>query len=89
MSSTKILFTLKATACKNGGMKMTISFMINEKLKKALEKEAKRLQMEITGSIPFDENIAHLDLEGKPTYNLPESSPAVRELGSVFDTLLH
>jgi CO dehydrogenase maturation factor len=55
----------------------------------ALEKEAQRLQMEITGSIPFDENVAHLDLEGKPTYNLPESSPAVRELGSVLDTLLH
>ena len=54
----------------------------------ALKEEAERLQLEITGSIPFDENIAQLDLKGKPTYNLPQSSPAVRKLGSVLDTLL-
>jgi CO dehydrogenase maturation factor len=54
----------------------------------AFEQEARRLHVDVAGLIPFDENIASLDMEGKPTYNLPESSPAVRVLGEVLERLL-
>ena len=54
----------------------------------ALKEEAKRLNIEITGIIPFDEEVFRSDLEGKPTYDLPESSPSVRELGKILDNLL-
>jgi CO dehydrogenase maturation factor len=50
--------------------------------------EIDRLQLQIGGSLSFDENVYQYDLEGKPTYNLPESSPAVRELGKILDKLI-
>jgi len=53
-----------------------------------LKQESDRLQIKITGSIPFDENVYKFDLEGKPTYNLPDSSPAVRKMGMLLDTFL-
>ncbi|MCX8012477.1 MAG: carbon monoxide dehydrogenase, partial [Desulfobacterota bacterium] len=53
-----------------------------------LSKEADRLNLEVAGFIPFDENIAQSDVEGKATYNLPESSPAVREITTILDCLL-
>lgn len=57
-------------------------------LDQSLIKEADRLNLEIAGCVPFDENIVHLDVEGKPTYNLPESSPAVKEITIILDRLL-
>ncbi len=54
----------------------------------AYKEEAARLRVEVAGFIPFDEHIASLDREGKPTYNLPGSSPAVREMEQVLDHLL-
>lgn len=54
----------------------------------ALANEARRLQIEITGSIPFDENIFKADLKGEPTYNLAESSPSVKELKKILDILI-
>jgi CO dehydrogenase maturation factor len=54
----------------------------------AFEQEARRLHVDVAGFIPFDENVASLDMEGKPTYKLPESSPAVQALGEVLERLL-
>jgi len=53
-----------------------------------LQGEADRLQIHITGWIPFDEAIAQADVEGKPTFNLPASSPAVREMRNILERLL-
>jgi len=53
-----------------------------------LEEEAKRIHLEIAGYIPYDENIFQRDSEGKATYNLPESSPAAREMKAILDALL-
>ena len=54
----------------------------------AFHEEAKRIDVEVAGFIPFDEQVASLDMGGKPTYNLPESSPAVQELVKILDRLL-
>ena len=61
---------------------------VQDGLDAGLKEEADRIQIGINGFIPFDENIAKLDREGKPTYNLPESSPAVREISKILDTLI-
>lgn len=61
---------------------------IRDGMKTNLEKEAERLTIEIGGFIPFDENIFQADLAGKATYNLPESSPAVRSLEHLLDSLI-
>lgn len=53
-----------------------------------LEVEAKRLHLEVAGYIPYDENISQRDREGKATYNLPESSPAVRGMKTILDALI-
>ncbi|MCD6353322.1 MAG: AAA family ATPase [Proteobacteria bacterium] len=61
---------------------------VKDGINPSLKKEADRLEIEIAGFVPFDENIFQSDLEGKPTYNLPESSPSVRELGKILDKTL-
>ena len=53
-----------------------------------LEEEAEQLQFEIGGYLPFDENVYQYDLEGKPTHDLPESSPVVREMDKILDKLI-
>jgi CO dehydrogenase maturation factor len=53
-----------------------------------LEEEAKRLHLDVAGYIPYDDNISQRDREGEPTYNLPESSPAVRGMKTILDALL-
>lgn len=53
-----------------------------------LEEEAQRLHLEVAGYIPYDENISRRDREGKATYDLPESSPAVREMKTILDALI-
>ena len=53
-----------------------------------LEVEAKRLHLEVAGYIPYDENISQRDREGKATYDLPESSPAVRGMKTILDALI-
>lgn len=57
--------------------------MAREGDEEALKEEIGRAGLELAGSIPFDENVARFDLEGRPVYDLPADSPAwvaVREL---------
>lgn len=54
----------------------------------SLQEEADRLKIQITGFVPFDTNIYQADLKGNSTYNLPESSPAVREMRKILEALL-
>lgn len=61
---------------------------VHDRVETAFAEEAKRLQIEVTGFVPFDRNVAVSDMEGKPTYNLPESSPAVNAIGKILDNLL-
>jgi CO dehydrogenase maturation factor len=49
-----------------------------------LQDEINRLQLELAGTVPLDDRIYQLDLEGRPTVELPEEAPAVR---AVFDIL--
>lgn len=53
-----------------------------------LSDEADRLRIQIGGCLPFDENVYQRDLEGKPTYDLPQSSPVAEALGKMMDTLI-
>ena len=53
-----------------------------------LEEEAGRLKFQIGGYLPFDENVYQYDLQGKPTHDLPESSPVVQKIGKILDELI-
>jgi len=61
---------------------------VRGELEPAFKKEAERLGVEIAGFIPFDDSVAALDMEGKPTYDLPDSSPAVQELEKILEQSL-
>ncbi|HNR14176.1 MAG TPA: AAA family ATPase [Thermodesulfobacteriota bacterium] len=51
--------------------------------------EASSLGIHLAGFVPFDEAVAQLDKEGKPTYDLDaESSSAVRMIETILDELI-
>ncbi len=50
-----------------------------------LKEAADKLELELAGLIPFDENIADYDLIGKPITDLPSDSPAQAAYSSVVD----
>jgi CO dehydrogenase maturation factor len=51
--------------------------------------EIKRQNLELGGAIPQDEEIYRYDLAGKPTFDLPETSPAVQEARRILDSVIH
>jgi CO dehydrogenase maturation factor len=53
-----------------------------------LVEEAARLDLEISAFVPYDEAIFQADLAGTPTFDLPESSPAVQAVGKMLGPLL-
>lgn len=48
-----------------------------------IEEYTKKLNMDLAGIIPFDENIAKFDLEGRPLSELPEESAALHGVGEI------
>jgi len=50
----------------------------------ALE-EIKRQRLEFGGTVPVDETIYQYDLDGKPTFQLPEESKAVQAARRIFE----
>ena len=50
----------------------------------ALE-EIKRQRLELGGTVPVDETIYQYDLDGKPTFQLPEESKAVQAARRIFE----
>jgi len=61
---------------------------VRREIEPVFSEEAKRLEVNLAGVVPFDERIAAFDREGRPTFNLPESSPAVQAMAEVLDNLL-
>jgi len=45
-----------------------------------------KIGLRLAGVLPADETIAEFDLEGKPTIQLPEDSPAVVEANKIFES---
>ncbi len=54
----------------------------------AIARRAEELGLELAGTIPADETVFQFDVEGKPTFGLPEDSPAVRSAREIFDHLI-
>jgi CO dehydrogenase maturation factor len=48
-------------------------------------REVERLGLTLAGVVPSDPNVYAFDLEGRPTFQLPEDSPAYRAVGSILD----
>ena len=49
-----------------------------------LNKYAQELGLEVAGMVPFDEDIARFDLDGKALSELPATSPAVIEMQNII-----
>ena len=45
-----------------------------------------KIGLKLAGVLPADETIAEFDLEGKPTIQLPNDTPAVVEANKIFET---
>jgi CO dehydrogenase maturation factor len=54
-----------------------------------LEEEIRRRGLDLAGVIPMDEQVAQFDIEGRPMFNLPSESPAVRALFAIMDQILN
>lgn len=48
-------------------------------------REIERLGLTLAGVVPSDPNVYAFDLEGRPTFQLPEDSPAYRAVISILD----
>jgi CO dehydrogenase maturation factor len=51
--------------------------------------EIKKQNLELAGAIPQDEEIYRYDLAGKPTFSLPETSPAVLAARRILERAIH
>lgn len=51
--------------------------------------EIKKQNLELAGAIPQDEEIYRYDLAGKPTFDLPETSPAVQAARRILERFIH
>ncbi|KAF5410239.1 MAG: CO dehydrogenase maturation factor [Candidatus Methanocomedens sp.] len=49
-----------------------------------LNEYAQELGLEVAGMVPFDEEIARFDLDGRPLIELPDTSPAVIEMENII-----
>ncbi|GAB4266386.1 MAG: hypothetical protein Kow0092_19300 [Deferrisomatales bacterium] len=61
---------------------------VDGELEAATAGEIERLGLELAGVVPNDPNVYAFDLEGKPTFFLPEDSPAYRAVASIMDRYL-
>ncbi len=54
----------------------------------AIARQAETLGLELAGTIPADEMVFQFDVQGKPTFGLPDDSPAVQSAREIFDHLI-
>ncbi len=61
---------------------------VDGELPAAARAEIERLGLDLAGVVPNDPNVYAYDLEGKPTFQLPEDSPACRAVASIVEAYL-
>lgn len=69
----------------------TIALIVNRvagELEPATVREIERLGLSLAGVVPSDPNVYQFDLEGKPTFQLPDDSAAYRAVASIVDRYL-
>ncbi|HDM35886.1 MAG TPA: ATP-binding protein [Candidatus Syntrophoarchaeum butanivorans] len=59
----------------------------DEKDREKLKNMAEEMGLELIGFIPFDEELAELDLDGKPLTQLKDSSPAFKAVKEIVERL--
>ncbi len=57
-------------------------------LEEATRREIDRLGLRVAGVVPADPAVTAYDLEGRPTFQLPEDSPAYRAVARIMDACL-
>jgi CO dehydrogenase maturation factor len=57
-------------------------------LEEATRREIDRLGLRVAGVVPADPSVTAYDLEGRPTFQLPEDSPAYRAVARIMDACL-
>ncbi|MBI5018156.1 MAG: AAA family ATPase [Deltaproteobacteria bacterium] len=69
----------------------TIALIVNRvggELEEATAREIERLGLTLAGVVPSDPAVYQFDLEGRPTFQLPDDSPAYRAVGSIVERFL-
>lgn len=64
-----------------------IANKVTEKSREAIKQYANDMGMDIAGMVPFDEELAQFDLEGRPLVELPEDSAAFKEMGVITEKI--
>ena len=59
----------------------------DEQMVKNIKKDLESADLEVLGAIPEDSNVREFDYEGRPLTELPESSPAMKEVRSIKERL--
>ncbi len=60
----------------------------DERISKKIGKKAEELGMVYLGNIPLDPIVEEYNFEGKSLLNLPSTSPALKKVGEMLDTIL-
>jgi CO dehydrogenase maturation factor len=72
----------------NIGKMAVIVNRVEGELAPASRHEIERLGLTLAGIVPNDPNVHAFDVEGRPTFQLPENSPAYRAVVSILDRFL-
>lgn len=79
---------VKELRLKIGKLALIVNRVPEGRLEPATQAEIERMGLELAGVIPTDPNVYRFDLEGKPTFGLPEDSPAVLAVAQIMDKYL-
>lgn len=71
-----------------GKIALIVNRVPGGKLEEPTRREIERLGLELAGVVPADPEVTRFDLEGRPTFQLPEDSAAVRAVASIMDDYL-
>jgi CO dehydrogenase maturation factor len=71
-----------------GKIALIVNRVPGGKLEEPTRREIEKLGLELAGVIPADPEVTRFDLEGRPTFQLPEDSAAVRAVASIMDDYL-
>jgi CO dehydrogenase maturation factor len=74
------------------GMKYDRMYVVANKVtdetRDRVVKNASELGLEVIGTVPYDPQLAEIDLEGKPLIELPANSTAVKAVAEIVEALL-
>lgn len=71
-----------------GRIALIVNRVPGGKLEEPTKREIERLGLELAGVVPADPEVTRYDLEGRPTFQLPEDSAAVRAVAGIMDAYL-